>query len=195
MLDTLAIAATGLLAGVAHVASGPDHFVAVAPVALGGRRRALAVGLTWGTGHAAGVAIIVLIARALLAVTLQTTELLSRMAETGVGVSLVALGCWALFREDPSHGVVLPSAFGVGTLHGAAGSSHLIAILPATALALPAATSYLVGYALGGLGTMATFAALLSIPPVARHRRSLVRVSGCVALALGVAWLVPGAHG
>jgi hypothetical protein len=42
---------TGLFAGALHVLAGPDHLVALAPIAADKPRRALSLGLRWGLGH------------------------------------------------------------------------------------------------------------------------------------------------
>ena len=46
---------SGLLAGSMHVVSGPDHLVALAPLALHDKKRAYGVGALWGLGHGVGV--------------------------------------------------------------------------------------------------------------------------------------------
>ncbi len=51
-------AITGLIAGMIHVWSGPDHLAAIAPLAVRTPRRAWAPGARWGMGHSAGVAVI-----------------------------------------------------------------------------------------------------------------------------------------
>src|SRR6185369_5509306 len=43
-------ALSGVLAGVFHVLSGPDHLAAVAPLAASGRGRSMRAGWTWGVG-------------------------------------------------------------------------------------------------------------------------------------------------
>ncbi len=53
-------ALSGFFAGIAHVASGPDHLAAVAPLAIGKRRSlsAAAIGASWGLGHRLWVALV-----------------------------------------------------------------------------------------------------------------------------------------
>ena len=48
-------ALAGAIAGLLHVFSGPDHLVAVAPLALRKPALAFRVGTLWGLGHASGV--------------------------------------------------------------------------------------------------------------------------------------------
>jgi hypothetical protein len=64
-LPFLAILGSGLLAGAVHVVSGVDHLAALLPLAVGGRARAFGLGVRWGIGHSAGVAVIAVLALAL----------------------------------------------------------------------------------------------------------------------------------
>jgi ABC-type nickel/cobalt efflux system permease component RcnA len=109
--------------------------------------------------------------------------------------------------HDPDHPVdQLPGparahdhrhlAFGVGALHGLAGTAHLVSILPA--LALPStghAVAYLGGYGLGTVASMVAFAWALgrAAKRLGRHgdraARALLGTTALVAVAVGVAWL------
>ena len=53
---------TGLIAGLIHVLTGPDHLTAIAPLAVRRPQRAWIPGLRWGFGHSAGVALVGLLA-------------------------------------------------------------------------------------------------------------------------------------
>jgi len=88
------------------------------------------------------------------------------------------------------------AAFGVGVLHGAAGSHHLFSLLPA--LALPtrlASVSYLLAFALGGIAGMLFFSGALGrLFEALRGRgdrlyRGLLGATGLAAVAVGVFWL------
>jgi ABC-type nickel/cobalt efflux system permease component RcnA len=179
----------GLVAGAVHALSGPDHLAAVTPLTLSNRQRAALIGILWGLGHAAGVAVIgavVFLLRGLL-----NLELLSAWSEKAVGLMLIAVGLWGLRRaftqwvhtHEHEHGSETHAhihfhrphqkgqsaghkhshvSLGMGLLHGVAGTSHLFGILPA--LALPsqsAAIGYLCGYGLGNLIAMGGFAWLV----------------------------------
>jgi len=97
--------------------------------------------------------------------------------------------------EAHDHGA---AAFGVGTLHGLAGSAHLLGVLPALALPLAAAGVYLGAFAVGTLLAMAAFAGGVGL--ALRHlgaragaaHRALLAGSGVMAVGVGVAWLVMG---
>jgi hypothetical protein len=92
------------------------------------------------------------------------------------------------------------TAFWFGTLHGFAGSAHLLGVLPA--LALPsraAAIAYLLGFGAGAAGAMMTFAHGLGIaatrlaPPSRwgeRAYRVLLGGTSAAALLVGVVWLL-----
>jgi len=88
------------------------------------------------------------------------------------------------------------AAFAVGTLHGIAGSSHLLGILPA--LAFPTriqALTYLCSYGLGTIGAMSFFstaiAFLTSRSPLASVTAGRWMMASCSAFAVGLGayWL------
>ncbi|MBI5434765.1 MAG: High-affinity nickel transporter [Planctomycetes bacterium] len=204
----------GFAAGFVHVVAGPDHLAAVAPLSVAARESAWKAGVRWGVGHSLGVALVGALALVLReALPLET---FSGVAERLVGVTLIGLGLWGLARlfaarakaAEHRHGEVLHShldvsphgphehasplrlALGVGTLHGLAGSSHLLGVLPA--LALPTrldAGLYLGAFALGTVAAMAacawSFGAL-----GARKRELALGATSFAALGVGVLWLV-----
>lgn len=101
------LAIDGLLAGAAHVLTGPDHLVGVAPLAVeeaaDGTRpgevrriRPWLVGASWGVGHGVGVAILGVLGQTLLSAT--QVDIASGWSERLVGVLLVGLGIHAVRR-------------------------------------------------------------------------------------------------
>lgn len=215
---------TGLIAGIIHVWSGPDHLAAVAPLALRARIRPWAAGIRWGLGHSSGVAIVALVALALRGVL--PVAALSHWGERLVGVTLIGIGAWGLrtaFRlevhahrhvhdgeghihahvhtgraphQQPESHVHSHAALGVGILHGVAGSSHFLGVLPA--LALPTTTQavgYVLAFGLGTIGAMGAFAHLIG--RLAAHPtfnstqayRRLMIVCATLAIAVGAVWL------
>jgi hypothetical protein len=199
-------ALAGLLAGFVHVLAGPDHLAAIAPYAVDGKSRAWRTGIRWGIGHAAGVlgvGLLVLMLRDALPV-----EAVSAWGERLVGLVLIGIGIWgtsaALTRararprahETHVHG---HAAFAVGTLHGLAGSAHLLGMLPA--LALPsdfAAGSYLFLFGTGSVAAMGTFASLvgwIAGRPGAsglRAQSALRGLSSLIAIGVGGFWILGG---
>src|SRR2546429_1136483 len=148
---------TGLLAGIVHVWSGPDHLAAIAPLAVRRPKQTWIPGSKWGLGHSAGVAIVGVLS--LLLRDLIPMDLISNWGERLVGVMLLAIGAWALRKafkvhahehehdgdrhihmhshshkvahQDPeAHHGHTHAAFGIGLLHGLAGSSHFLGVLP-----------------------------------------------------------------
>src|SRR5437870_2373404 len=176
----------GLAAGLIHALSGPDHLAAIAPLATKYPHRAWVAGLRWGAGHASGVlavGILSLLLRGVLPV-----DLISDWSDRIVGVLLIGIGIWALRKalqihtHEHTHGdeehvhihmhgknarhekphVHTHAAFGIGTLHGLAGSSHFLAIIPALALPSNAqAVAYLGFYGFGTVLAMIAFAAAI----------------------------------
>lgn len=217
---------SGLVAGLAHAAGGPDHLAAVAPFAVEGKRRAWRIGLSWGLGHALGT--LVVGAAAVLLRGVLPIEVLSSATERIVGLVLVVIGVWGLHRalrrrvhvhEHEHDGVRhahvhhhaesepavhhaqrghrhTHAAFPVGVLHGVAGGSHLLGVIPA--LAFPTALQsavYLVAYGLGSIAAMVAFAHVVGI--VSRNRnsrrrfdqRALMALASASALCVGVFWI------
>jgi hypothetical protein len=213
-------ALTGALAGVFHVLAGPDHLAAVGPLALQGRRRGWVAGWTWGLGHASGVVTVAALA-VLLRDLLPPVELISAWSERLVGAALIAVGLWGLRRSTrlrPAshvHGAIAhdhlhvqagPSwmrrighahaSFCLGVLHGVAGSSHFVGVLPA--LALPtraAALTYVAAFGAGTVAAMTGFGAAAGrVGSLAGDHsgtyRALMATTGLVAIAVGAVWLV-----
>ena len=217
-------ALTGLVAGVIHVWSGPDHLTAIAPLAARKPAKALNAGARWGFGHSAGVAVV-----GLLSLWLRENlplDLLSSWGERLVGVLLFGIGIWALrkaltvhaheHRHGPDHHLHMHAhpkdlpheqieahahhthaAFGVGVLHGIAGSSHFVGVLPI--LAFPTRTqalSYLFTFGLGTVLSMASFSWVIGsvagrcASNSTRVYRILMSCCALLALCVGGFWLV-----
>ena len=214
------IALTGALAGLFHVLSGPDHLAAVAPLAVEDGRRGWLAGWTWGFGHASGVVVVALLA-ILLRDLLPPIGVLSAWGERVVGVALIGIGLWALRRSTRiapgahRHGAVAHdhlhvqagpawirrlghahASFCMGILHGIAGSSHFLGVLPA--LALPTrgeAIAYIGAFGVGTVVAMTAFAAIIgSAGTHVRHGttlyRGMMRAAAMLAIAVGAFWLI-----
>ena len=185
----------GLAAGLLHVVSGPDHLAAVAPLAADTDRSPWRTGLQWGVGHTIGV---LLIAFLLLLVREQLPlDAISVYSERLVGVALILVGGWGVWKASRSgfrpHSHA-GASFGMGALHGLAGSSHLFGVLPALAFATRIeAVLYLTGFGAGAVIGMTAFSAimgLLSLRFSRRHSSGLLYASSAAALVIGGFWLV-----
>lgn len=188
----------GLSAGLLHVFSGPDHLAAVAPLAADTDRGRWQTGLQWGIGHTIGV---LLIASLLLVIREQLPlEAISAYSERLVGVALILVGGWGFWsaRVRRCEGAKAHShagaSFGMGALHGLAGSSHLFGVLPALAFATRVeAALYLAGFGAGaivGMTAFSTVMGLLSSRLSHRHSSGLLYASSAAALVVGGFWLV-----
>jgi ABC-type nickel/cobalt efflux system permease component RcnA len=219
---------SGLVAGAAHVLSGPDHLAAVAPLSVRPNEAPWRIGLRWGLGHSAGVIVIGLLS--LLLRELLPHELLSSWAERVVGIILIAIGIWGLrkaFRRhvhthqhthdgathdhihlhahSHAHHPAAPAptehrhthaAFAVGTLHGLAGSSHFLGILPALAFTRQVdAVSYLIAFGIGTVVSMAAFSSVIGLISQRlsfsgpRAYQTAMATCSIAALVVGVYWL------
>ena len=160
---------TGFAAGAVHVVGGADHLVAMTPFSLRQPVAALRAGLAWGAGHSVGVVVLALAAIGLK--DLVHIEAMSAWAEFLVGVALLLVGALAVrtafglklhshehhhndasihrhlhlhVRGQSNHRRHAHAASGLGLLHGLAGASHLLAVIPALALPPLGAFAYLV---------------------------------------------------
>ncbi|MBU2651425.1 MAG: sulfite exporter TauE/SafE family protein [Bacteroidetes bacterium] len=90
------------------------------------------------------------------------------------------------------------TAFLVGTLHGFAGVSHLILILPTLAFpTLFESVIYLTGFAIGTVGAMALFAVILGVlssRTSLSHKAkwfTILRIAGAsFAILIGIFWII-----
>jgi hypothetical protein len=214
---------TGALAGVFHVLSGPDHLAAVAPLATADGRRGWMAGWTWGVGHASGVVVVAALGIELRDV-LPPIDVISGWSERIVGGALIAIGLWALRRSAHighgahAHGAVAHdhvhvqagprwmrrlghahASFYMGILHGVAGTSHFLGVLPALALPSPSASfAYIGAFGAGTVAAMTAFAAVLAsvgrrLHPGSIGYRRMMRAAAALALSVGAWWLVVGA--
>ena len=183
----------GLAAGVLHVFSGPDHLAAIAPLTIDGDRRHWRTGLQWGFGHTAGV---LLIATLLLLLKEKLPlDLVSAYSERIVGLSLIAVGGWGIWKATRS--VAAPhshagASFVMGTIHGLAGSSHVFGVLPALAFSARLDSFlYLAAFGAGALAGMTAFAAGIGRIAIRfGHFRGILYASSAAALVIGGVWLV-----
>lgn len=199
-------ALAGLLAGLVHALSGPDHLSAVAPLVIGEPRRRWRMGLFWGIGHSFGVWAVGLLALGLRGIL--PVEILSSWSERLVGAVLIGVGLWGLRRafvarlpHTHDHGTRNPrpgrAAMWIGSLHGLAGSSHILGLLPA--LALPsrgASLAYVTGFGLGAVAAMTAFSSAFGLVAARvtgrglRAYQALLASFSAAAIVIGGYWLV-----
>ena len=215
LLVALAIA---FVLGLRH-ASDPDHLVAVSSLVAadgGDVRAATRLGAWWGVGHALTL---LLVGLPLIALKEELPAWLERAAETGVGLVILALGVRVLvkwvrgdYRAGPHrhhehdhrhlrHGegsahhhrhLRTPrQAFGIGMLHGLAGTGAVVVLLIAALPGRVEAAAALAVFAPMSILSMAlftsAFAWVLTRPVVAPlYRTVLVPALGAFGLVFGL---------
>ena len=219
MITSITSIATGFGLGVIHVigVGGADHWVAMAPNAMKKPKLAIRDGLAWGIGHSTGV--LILASLAILAKDLVNIELLSDFAEFFVGITLLIVGALAIrsalgldiHMHNHDHGVGekhkhlhlhllgrkfhgrhTHAATGLGVLHGVAGASHLLAVIPTLALPTMVAVAYMAAYLLGTMVAMAVVVigiSLATFRPGQRISPLIMGSVGGVSVSLGLFWL------
>ena len=206
----------GFFAGVLHVFAGPDHLAAGLAVRVRQPAGAWYYGGVWAIGHAAGLTLIGLIYYFVRESGLVAS--ISLFAERMVGGALILTGAWMLlrchhpWRQSASSEAPLGSvtdegssetgsnariAVGFGLLHGTAGATHLVGLIPMFALQQPAEVLvYLTAYNGGILLAMASFCGLVGLlsariesagaGPVGRLRQCV----SVVCVLIGSYWLL-----
>ena len=207
---------TGILAGFVHVISGADHLIAMAPSAITSPKIAARNSISWGLGHSSGVIFLAILAIFIKDIT--PLNKFSNFAEFFVGISLLIVGVFAIknslylnihshshkhngmshhhlhfHSEDPKkHNKNSHALTGLGLLHGLAGGSHFIAVLPALALPLPNAFVYLISYLSGSLASMSIFTCLISFTTLntgQRFIRRFIAFAGGLSFSTGLFWV------
>ena len=212
---------TGLAAGAVHVVGGADHLVAMAPFSLNRPLAACRSALAWGAGHSAGVIVLALMAIGLkdlahVEAMSSWAEFLVGVAllivgalavRTAFGLELHShhhhhhdhdhashqhLHLHVHVRGQSNHRRHAHAASGLGLLHGLAGASHLLAVIPALALPAHAAAGYLIAYLVGSIGAMFSVVAAVSLLTQrsgARLLPFLVGGTGALSIVTGAIWL------
>ncbi|MDG1890995.1 MAG: hypothetical protein P8L18_06755 [Verrucomicrobiota bacterium] len=195
----------GIIAGILHVFSGPDHLASIAPASVKARHPAWLYGLVWGGGHALGIGCIA--ALYFLFNEYALVERISSWSEKLVGLGLIWVGVLGI-RTFLSHRVRVSgqdmdaersdrTIFVFGILHGSAGAGHLLGLIPILAMNHVMDVSfYMFAYLLGTIVAMVGFAQgmrRLSDFFITRHSlnlQQLIFTCSLTALVLGGVWLI-----
>ena len=199
-MNLFALLGLGLVLGLRH-ATDPDHVVAVTAITARTRRLLPAawLGVVWGIGHTLTLFVVgsvVILFNVVVPVRLGLTF------ELAVALALVVVGLLNL-RGKPATGTPddlasrLPAAraFGVGLVHGLAGSAAVALLVLATVRDPRWACGYLLVFGAGTLIGMALITTGVAAPLGLLSRRwagfpQLARLgSGMLSLAFG-AWLI-----
>ena len=212
-----AVILTGILAGLIHVFSGADHLIAMAPSAINSPKIALKNSFSWGLGHSSGVVLLTVLAIFIKDIT--PLKNFSNIAELLVGISLLFVGVYAIknsfqlsihthshkhengiahrhyhfhMKEQKNNNKHSHALTGIGLLHGIAGGSHFLAILPALALSLTNACAYLISYLIGSLISMNLFTCLISFTTLnlgQKFMKRLIAFAGGLSFSMGLFWI------
>ncbi len=208
---------TGFVAGTLHVLAGADHLVAMAPNAFRQPSLALKNGLAWGLGHSTGV--LLLSGLAMLVKDFAQIERLSSFAEFSVGLFLLTLGVLTIrtslglnihshnhnhgngekhqhfhihLRGREKHNRHSHASTSLGLIHGLAGASHLLAVMPALALPPLGAFLYLAFYLLGSVFAMGAVVSAMSLATLKVSRRIMPMIfgfTGALSFVTGLFWI------
>ncbi|MEM7655681.1 MAG: urease accessory protein [Bacteroidota bacterium] len=144
-----------------------DHLVAVSSIVTRRDQSGLAIkdGIFWGLGH---TSTILLIGGLLILGKLVIPEQTFGMLEGLVGVMLICLGAFRLWKflqareEEHTHHHRL--AYGVGLIHGLAGSGAMVLLVMSNLASAWSSMLYLMVFGLGSVAGMLVAAGLFSLP-------------------------------
>lgn len=215
-LGILSIVGVGFLVGFRH-AFEPDHLAAVTTLASRDRglSHAARLGVAWGIGHTASVAVVAL---ALIVLGVHVPTGFYRLAELGVALLLIALGVSSLVAEARRHRQALgvPHAHAhqahtphshdasirtvarslwFGIAHGLAGSGAVVVLLVAASSSRPAQFGYLAAFGVGtmaGMSVVSLLTGAVSAMAAARNGRVAQRIRVGAALASSLAGVMLG---
>jgi cytochrome c biogenesis protein CcdA len=203
-MEPFALLGLGLVLGLRHAAD-PDHVVAVTAIVARHRSpwRAAVVGAVWGLGH---TLTILLAGGVIVLLELAVPHRTALALEMVVAVVIVALGLLNVFGRGGDERAATPEAarredattsaraFGVGLVHGLAGSSAIALVVLATVREPLAKLAYLGVFGVGTLVGMTLVTLAFATPVAALARRFAwnprgIRVAtGLASVAFGV-WL------
>jgi uncharacterized protein YebE (UPF0316 family) len=197
----------GFLVGFRH-AFEPDHLAAVSMLATRerGLRSAAMLGLSWGAGHTASVAVVTMVIAVL---GIRMPPAIAALFELVVAAMLIFLGVSTLIAEARRHRRGLGDAhahahsahiahqhpdrmrsargaFTFGIAHGLAGSGAMIVLLVAAASTIQAQLTYLLAFGIGTIGGMSVVSLLVSglaglAVAKSRHWATSIRVLAAMA--------------
>jgi len=211
-----AVILTGIVAGFVHVVSGADHLIAMAPAAINNPQKAFKNSFSCGLGHSSGVLLLAFLAIFIKDIT--PLNKFSSIAEFLVGISLLIVGVFAIKNsfqlsihshshkhengiahrhfhfhvQEQKNNKQSHALTGLGLLHGIAGGSHFLAVLPALALPLTSACLYLISYLIGSLISMNLFTCLISFTTFKASQKfikRLIALAGGLSFSLGLFWI------
>ena len=195
---------SGLILGIIHVLTGPDHFIAIIPSSFSRPEIALRNSLSWAIGHSSGLMVFAIIALIIKDNANSALGIFSSYAELLVGITLIFFGLFAIkdslglrlhshkhkHKDGVSHKHFHIHAYkntnkhshslsGLGLLHGLGGWRHYVGIIPATTTdSLYKGIVYLISYLIGTILVMNFFMFILSISTLRVGTKLVKRLTG-----------------
>lgn len=200
-MGSLTLAALGFALGLRHAADA-DHVVAVTAIASRHKRiaPALLIGALWGLGHSLTICSV---GGAIILFNLAVPPRLGLGLEFAVGIALTIVGLLnlagrgAFLPNDHVHvGPQSLRAFGLGLVHGLAGSAAVALLVLATVREAWAACAYLLVFSLGTIAGMVLVTLAFASPVAALAQRfewsgaGLRVATGLLSLAVGACVIV-----
>ena len=171
-----------IYAGFAH-AFETDHLLAVSNIVSqrNSTFKSVKDGIFWGLGHTSTILLMGVI---MLLLKVQVSPAYFHYVEAAVGIILVALGLFRLFKlkgflsaikvETPAAQMVAVTntgskklhlvSYGVGMVHGLAGSGELLLLVMLQMASVQMGMLYLLIFGIGSIGGMLVASAMFSLP-------------------------------
>lgn len=183
-----------------------DHLLAVSNIVTKRNSMLAAVkdGIYWGLGHTSTILVIGML---MIVARVAVTEHTFHLFEAGVGLMLVALGVhriWKTWMDERYHRAAhshhLPHhhrlAYGVGLVHGLAGSGTLVLLVMTRLHSNVESIAYLLIFGLGSVGGMLLASGLFSLPfskklsfgRSIQLSLTLISATLCILFGLKVVW-------
>lgn len=176
-----------------------DHVCTVSALILERHplRKTFFLALRWSLGHSFTLLVLVGL---MFGMRSSFVSLNMKEAEQVVGLSMVCLGIWVLYREwrrgagraeDPHSSRSGMALFGMGVLHGTAGSSSVFLLVPiALSQSLPLVLAYIFLFSLGMILTMGLYSIMVNrivwVDRLSHHLGGLRYFSALVAMVVGI---------
>jgi high-affinity nickel-transport protein len=156
------------------------------------------LGAMWGAGH---MLTVFGVGGAIIALGLVVPPRVALVFELAVGLMLIAIGALNLVGSGKASAPRSAArSFGVGMVHGLAGSTAIALMILATIRDVRTALAYLVVFGVGTVFGMVAMTVAMSLPMVLVSRADVVqrhvgRVAGLVSVAFGfvVIWRIVAA--
>lgn len=196
-----------------------DHLVAVSNIVTKRNSVFLAMkdGTFWGLGHSSSILVVGLI---MLLLRWAIPDIYFQRMEGGVGVMIIALGIfrmWQFFKQNPvnihshqhthdgtthkhlhihtteeqEHKHLHKLSYGVGIIHGLAGSGVLIAAAMAAMKTVGTSLLFLIVFSIGCIAGMMVAAGVLGLP-FSKKLQSFARVQQILVVASCVVCIILG---